>query len=215
MISYNSNEEFNRLQSEALQRVREMQMKANSFINPKNSPKNDENSQNKQNNTSQNVSSNQRSANNFNNDFFIKKNPDNKQQMNKQHIPEKDNKPSPQNNFQQNPSRNPRQNNRPQANINPPPKEAPPKPNPNMHRASNPFAQLFGSNLGGFNKYKNSSNPNNQGNEMINDISKGIGKFISDISIDEEKLLILLLIYILYKNGADIKLLIALLYLIL
>lgn len=218
MISYSSNEEFNRLQSEAIQRVREMQMKANSFINPKNSPKNDDSSQIKKNNTSQNISSNQRNTNSFNNDFFIKKTPDNNQQMNKQQPFEKDNKISPQNNFQQNHSKNAKHNqsNIPHQNTDTPPpsKEAPPKPNQNSRHTSNPFAQLFGSNLGGFNKYK-SSNTSNQGNEMIADISKGIGKFFNDLSIDEEKLLILILIYILFKNGADIKLLIALLYLIL
>ena len=42
-----------------------------------------------------------------------------------------------------------------------------------------------------------------------------LGSLFGGIKIDEEKALIALLIYILYKNGADIKLLLGLAYLLL
>ena len=42
-----------------------------------------------------------------------------------------------------------------------------------------------------------------------------LGSILGDINIDEEKALIALLIFILYKQGADIKLLLGLAYLLL
>jgi len=85
----------------------------------------------------------------------------------------------------------------------------------NRSNSFNPFAQLFGSNLGGFNKYK--SNAQNTKEEYKNDVSqipKSINNILKDFAIDEEKLILLLLIYILYKNGADMKLVLALGYLL-
>lgn len=42
-----------------------------------------------------------------------------------------------------------------------------------------------------------------------------VGKLLKDIHIDEEKAIIALLIYVLYKNGGDVKLMLALGYLLL
>ena len=88
--------------------------------------------------------------------------------------------------------------------------------NANVRNNCNPFSQIFGSNLGGFNRYKNNSNPSPAQKSTAAPSTKNDAgfNFLSNIPIDEEKLLILLLIYILYKNGADIKLIIALAYLI-
>jgi len=69
--------------------------------------------------------------------------------------------------------------------------------------SQNPFSQLFGS--------KN----NNQSAETDGiHSSNTINNFLKDFKIDQEKLFVLLLIYLLYKNGADFKLLIALGYLL-
>ncbi len=50
--------------------------------------------------------------------------------------------------------------------------------------------------------------------QLLSGIGKG-GQGLSSFGIDEEKALIALLIYILYKQGADVKLLLALGYLLL
>lgn len=84
---------------------------------------------------------------------------------------------------------------------------------PNM---SNPFAQLFGSNLGGFNRYKNCCEPKKPMPEKPPEHHENEQSHMNplDFRIDEEKAILLMLIYLLYKNGADIKLIIALAYLL-
>lgn len=97
----------------------------------------------------------------------------------------------------------------------------------NNHRtnSSNPFAQLFGSNLGGFNRAKQKSAPppvqkppspppQQETPDIAEDIKGKIDGFLKDFNIDEEKIILALLIYSLYKNNADYKLLLALAYLI-
>ena len=64
----------------------------------------------------------------------------------------------------------------------------------------NPLNGLLGGLLGG-----NSSKGGQGNNELFN---------LGGIKIDEEKALIALMIYILYKNGADVKLLLGLGYLL-
>lgn len=91
--------------------------------------------------------------------------------------------------------------------------------------SSNPFAQLFGSNLGGFNRAKQKSAPppvqkppspppQQETPDIAEDIKGKIDGFLKDFNIDEEKIILALLIYSLYKNNADYKLLLALAYLI-
>ncbi len=76
-----------------------------------------------------------------------------------------------------------------------------------------PFAQLFGSNLGAFNKFKTFFSKDN-----AQDSSKPLQGFfdglLKDFNIDEEKIILGVLIYLLYKNGSDVKLLLALGYLL-
>jgi len=106
----------------------------------------------------------------------------------------------------------------------------PPRSNQQNNRSSmaNPFAQLFGSNMGGFNRYKNNTpehkNPpghtapvekNNLPREHSNsDPLSGVNNLLKDFNFDEEKLIIIALMYLLYKNGADIKLILSLGYLL-
>lgn len=191
MISCNNKEEFETMQQEAIKRVREMQKKANSYIKAPDKPpeKKIETTSNKEN-----------QHNHSTNDFFMK---------------------NDRSNFQQHPHSNQNINKQQtvpkkvtEKNEKPNEEKKPEQPTPNRQNASNPFAQLFGSNLGGFNRFKNSSGDNKKSENTFTDISGSIGKLLKNFQIDEEKLLILILIYVLYKNGADIKLLLALGYLI-
>ncbi len=86
----------------------------------------------------------------------------------------------------------------------------------------NAFSQIFGSNLGGFEQFKN-KNSNNKFSQIPPSASidslKGLTSGLFDgvfknFNIDEEKIIIGVLIYLLYKNGGDIKLLLALGYLL-
>lgn len=86
----------------------------------------------------------------------------------------------------------------PQQNTVPESREQPHKPSVGQGGAAK---GLLGSLLGGV-----SGQHSNSSGELFN---------IAGISIDEEKALIGLLIYILYKQGADVKLLLALGYLLL
>ena len=70
---------------------------------------------------------------------------------------------------------------------------SPPKPHPQSNHSQQPLQGLLNGLLG------------NQSKELFT---------ISNIKIDEEKALIAMMIYILYKNGADIKLLLGLGYLL-
>ncbi len=191
MISCNNKEEFETMQQEAIKRVREMQKKANSYIKtPEKPPEN----------KIETTHNNEHPHNHANNDFFMRNNRSNFQQRphNEQNI-----------NNQQEVHKNVAEK-----NEKPNEEKKPEQPTQNRHNASNPFAQLFGSNLGGFNRFKNSSGDNKKSENGFTDISGSIGKLLRNFQIDEEKLLILILIYVLYKNGADIKLLLALGYLI-
>lgn len=191
MISCNNKEEFETMQQEAIKRVREMQKKANSYIKAPEKPPEKKIEAN---------SNKEHPHDHSNNDFFIRNNRSNFQQhphsnlnFNKQQeVPKKD----------------------AEKNDKPSEEKKPEQSTHNRQNASNPFAQLFGSNLGGFNRFKNSSCDNKKSDNTFTDISGSIGKLLKNFQIDEEKLLILILIYVLYKNGADIKLLIALGYLI-
>jgi hypothetical protein len=89
----------------------------------------------------------------------------------------------------------------------------------------NPFAQLFGSNMGGFNRYKQQNNqkspppshnspPPKKDEDLVSDIKEKLSLMLKDFKIDDEKIILGLLIYVLYKNKADFKLLVALAYLI-
>ena len=201
MTSYNNKQDFETMQQEAIKRVREMQKKANSYIKEPEKKIEQQHSPHKEQPPI-------KSTPNTNNDVFMKNN-------------------NNRNNFQSRPQNSANRtysNNAPKKNTEKPKEEKkhedaktpPPNQNKQYNRqyASNPFAQLFGSNLGGFNKYKNSSDEEKKNDNIITDISGSLGKLLKDFSIDEEKLLILLLIYILYKNGADLKLLLALGYLV-
>ncbi len=191
MTSCNNKEEFESMQQEAIRRVREMQKRADSYIKSPEKPpeKKIEANPNKE-----------QPHNHSGNDFFMKNNrPDFQQQPhNNQNI------------------KNQQEGSKNAAEKNEKPKEEkkPEQTAQNRQNASNPFAQLFGSNLGGFNRFKNFSNDNKKSEHAFTDVSGSVGKLLKNFQIDEEKLLILILIYVLYKNGADIKLLLALGYLI-
>lgn len=180
------------MQQEAIRRVREMQKKANSYIK-----KDPERISEKKIETTQNK---EQPHNHSNNDFFMNNKRPNFQQQSQNNQNFRNQQTTPKKATENN--EKPREDKKPE------------QPMQNRQNYSNPFAQLFGSNLGGFNRFKNSSNDNKKSDNIVTDISGGIGKFLKDFQIDEEKLLILLLIYVLYKNGADIKLLLALGYLI-
>ena len=121
------------------------------------------------------------------------------------------------------------QNKAPEHTSRPQSKEPPPPPKPSVNQQSqqnqqrqchpnmsNPFAQLFGSNLGGFNRYKNCCEQKKPTPEKTPEHHENEQSHMNplDFRIDEEKAILLMLIYILYKNGADIKLIIALAYLL-
>ncbi len=52
-------------------------------------------------------------------------------------------------------------------------------------------------------------------NSIVNGLKNALGIDIAHLGLDNEKIMLALLIYILYKNGADIKLLVALAYILL
>lgn len=194
LISYNNKDDFESMQQEAIRRVHEMQKKADSYINSSNnqyrkSYSNPESiiTEQPQLNTQQN-----NNRTNINNTASNKNNSFNQQKQIKSQTQSRqtvENKKPVQDNSLKNKS--------------------------NHQNGSNPYSQLFGSNLGGFNRYKNESNNHNKSNGILpSEVTNSINKILHDVSIDEEKLLILILIYILYKNGADMKLIIALGYLI-
>ena len=179
------------MQQEAIRRVREMQKRADSYIKAPEKPpeKKIEATPNKE-----------QPHNHSNNDFFMKNNrPDFPQQPhNNQNIKNEQAGPK----IAAEKSEKPKEEKKPEQTTQ------------NRQNASNPFAQLFGSNLGGFNRFKNYSNDNKKSENAFTDVSGSVGKLLKNFQIDEEKLLILILMYVLYKNGADIKLLLALGYLI-
>lgn len=186
MISYNK-QQIETMQQEAIKRVREMQKKAQQYVV----------------NEPEKPASKSSTSTNFNSS---------------QHV----------NNINcaQKPAQNATSNNNLNSNQN----NIPPRNNQQNNRSSmaNPFAQLFGSNMGGFNRYKNNShehkNPpghtapvekNNLPREHSNnDPLSGINNLLKDFNFDEEKLIIIALMYLLYKNGADIKLILSLGYLL-
>lgn len=87
------------------------------------------------------------------------------------------------------PSEVPRNTTNAQAQSSPPKKSA-------QRQAASPLSDFFNS-LAGFGRQKS-------GNKSI----------LDELNIDEDKAIIGILIYILYKNGADIKLMLALGYLL-
>ncbi len=152
------------MQQEAFRRVREMQKKAQSYINTE-PPK-----------------------------------PQNKAPEHTSRPQSKEPQPKPSANHQNQPYQQSQQNQQRQCR-------------PNM---SNPFAQLFGSNLGGFNRYKNCCEQKKPTQEKPPEHHENGQSQMNPLGfqLDEEKAILLMLIYILYKNGADIKLIIALAYLL-
>ncbi len=226
------------MQQEAIRRVKEMHMRSQQYINsPQQSndtqansiPVHNNNRQSAQSNNTgnqsqQNTHHNNNSPSQAGNTTYINRNNinnphsntsgnnNNKQQENSQNHQQKQTQ-------QQNNHGNQQTTNNQQSANN------------QMHRnnqqynAGNPFSQLFGSNLGGFSKFKqmfspqppkkpaeNSPDDNDKEKKPLDGLLDGIFK---DFEIDNEKIMLGILIYLLYKNGSDVKLLLALGYLLL
>lgn len=203
-MDYYSKKEFETMQQEAIRRVKEMHKRAQNYVkNPPESEKFSQNSSQKKNNVSHsnNNSRNNNSYNrNFHNSYPNRNNMQNFQHSNNNGKKQPPNRPQ---NFQNRNQMNGRMN-----------------PNYQHMPMGNPFAQLFGSNLGGFKKFKNmfnlapnsSSSSNDSSSKPFNNLLNGV---LKDFNIDEEKIILGILIYLLYKNGSDTKLLLALGYLLL
>ena len=214
MDSY-SRKEFETMQQEAIRRVREMHKRAQSYVNvpsqddttTQKSPQNDSSK-----NNNSNSHTNQSRRNNTNpNRYYPYGYPNRNMSKTQQEKQPQQKPPHPNNgNMQNNPYRPQMHNGM----------------NPNYQRMpmGNPFSQLFGSNLGAFTKFKNmfkpaNSPPSNPDCDKDEKDEKPLNKLINgmfkDFNIDEEKIILGVLIYLLYKNGSDAKLLIALGYLLL
>ncbi len=198
------------MQQEAIRRVKEMQKRSNSYISSPNNQHDKPVGQKPVENRREAPLPHNNQQNNKNaayNDFMVNSNK--AQQRNS--APSRNNANAP----KQSPD-TPSRINKPALNNNKGEEKKPEHSHNNRPNVSSPFSQLFGSNLAGFNKVKKDGDSENSllGSSIVTDITGSISKLFSDFSIDEEKLLILILIYILYKNGADIKLLLALGYLI-
>lgn len=238
MDSYNK-KEFQSMQEEAIARVREMQKRSQNYINSSNMPlseqeKPPEPQQQNTVNTPQNNQANNQNQSNQNrqnqmmqrqprpsmpqnplaNLFGFNQSSNNMRYYNQSRQSGANNNQN--RNNQQN-RNNPQNNNTPVNNAEAQTPEAvqnnkapePPKPNP----ALGPFAQLFGSNLGAFNKFKKLlSKDSEDGKKPLQGFLDGL---LKDFNIDEEKIILGVLIYLLYKNGSDVKLLLALGYLLL
>lgn len=207
MTSY-SREQFETMQQEALRRVREMQRRANAYVDnnqeeekkphhnekanhkalQENKQQNQQQNHNSSNGTSQNNSQHSHAnnhQNNQSNNSNVKNSNTSKEANNSSHTQSNKNSHASNNTS-----------------------------NHNRNNSSNPFAQLFGSNLGGFNRAKEYNDKKVNEDNIVGEITGSISKAFKDFNLDEDKMLILLLIYILYKNGADVKLILALAYLI-
>lgn len=184
------------MQQEAIRRVKEMQKQAQSYVTIP--PQDDKPPEKPNNNPTRN---NHNRPNNFNRNrnftnnryrFSGQPNGASRPKMN-----------SPNNNQRQPPMNN--------------------RANPNFQNMSmgNPFSQLFGSNLGAFSKFKNMFKspglPSSDSKDCKDDkpLSGLLNGVLKDFDIDEEKIILGILIYLLYKNGSDAKLLLALGYLML
>ncbi len=207
MISYNQRD-FETMRQEAIKRIREMHKHSQQSVSDNgesanhNAFTNSTSTENKHNSSTENM--NQTSFRN------------NRQNMNNQNFRQNNNSQST------NKSQNANQSNQRGGNQQ--------QFQNNRSSGGNPFAQLFGSNLGGFNKYKQNNpqanqpqkppqaqmppEPPKQGDDLVSDIKDKLSGMLKDFNIDDEKIILGLLIYVLYKNKADLKLLIALAYLI-
>lgn len=214
-MSYNTKEGFEAMQEDALRRVRDMQIRANRYVKnsegyvkvdepfpqppPQQKPQPEANEQRPQQSRMNNSHADNGNMSNAN--------------YNAQH----NIRGYQNNNFQG--------NMQPRPNILQSlfsgPQQRPGQPNNQGPAKSilSPLAQLFGSNLGGFNKMKNKQSDGKPGLFPSNDdddtkTKSFIANLLKEFNIDEEKLMLILLIYILYKNGSDFKLIAALGYLL-
>ncbi len=209
-MSYNTKQGFEAMQEDAIRRVREMQKRAKNYVditpnmpvedNLKDEKLHTENT--KQNSTRSNSNShNNKHYNNaqFNSHRNNQHNSNARAENNSENTNKSNEKP------QNNQSNSHQQYNNRQTFNN---------------GFSSPFSQLFGSNLGGFNKMKKpppaTSSCDNSAQKPNLESSKDlIGNLLKEFQIDDEKLMLILLIYVLYKNGSDFKLMAALGYLLL
>lgn len=208
MASY-SRKEFETMQQEAIRRVKEMQKRAQSYVSVP--PQDDKTSENKSPENNSTSKSTQNRQNNFNH---------NKTSLN--------NNASMNRNFNNNQRNNQSQNShqyyqkKPAGNYNHSQMQGGINPNYQRMPMGNPFSQLFGSNLGAFSKFKNMFKPttspqpdSEKSNKDENPLDGLLNGVLKDFDIDEEKIILGILIYLLYKNGSDAKLLLALGYLLL
>ena len=202
MANTYSQADFNSMQQDAIRRVKEMQRRSQNYVNePYNSPKQEHkpappppiNQQKQVNNNFQQNSNKTNQNNNGNN--FQQNNNQSKQQGNQSNQANHNQQQKPNNNFQQ-------QNN-------------------------NPFAMFFGNSRpgtefnGGQNNFKQSpperhteEHNHSEGEHTKNIFSGLLDSIFPNLHLDDDKIIIVILIIILAREGADIKLLLALGYLL-
>lgn len=221
-MSYNTREGFEAMQEDAIRRVRDMQMRANRYVK----------------NSEEFIKAEEKTAQQPEPKTVASQNNSNINHTANQAVNHSDNSPN-RNNNQQNTHTQNRPNNMPnsfQGNMGQRPnilqslfqgplsngfsqQKSQQQNNNSPKGLLSPLAQLFGSNLGGFNKAK--SQPKSNKPDLFPDSPDDDGKtksfienLLKEFNIDQEKLMLILLIYVLYKNGSDFKLIAALGYLL-
>ena len=196
VADYNK-DQLNTMRQDAIRRVQEMQRRSQNFIvpePPQSQPKpkepviKQETRQNNNQNTSNNFQRQNSGTSQFNRNNQFSHNAQNNTSANNQNS-----RQNPSNNFQ----------NR-QANGQ----------NMNAGYNNNPFSALFGNQPNTSNEHSPHENHDNSEKENKNFFSGIFEEFLPNLKLDDDKIIIIILLIVLARNGSDIKLLLALGYLL-
>ena len=196
VADYNK-DQLNTMRQDAIRRVQEMQRRSQNFIvpePPQSQPKpkepeiKRENRQNNNQNTSNNFQRQNSGTNPFNRNSQFSHNAQNNTSANNQ-------------SSRQNTSNNP-QNRQPGGQ------------NMSAGFNSNPFAALFGNQPNTAHEHSDHENHDNAEKGSKNLFSGLFEEFLPNLKLDDDKIIIILLLIVLARNGSDIKLLLALGYLL-